>query len=95
MQAHFNRKYDLRSLRKRTRTQDQEEDAPHEEASTQKETLKTPQSFPASTCEDSREEATEDIQPPDQLVQETEGCCSFVCVRKEILPSTEEEIDWI
>ena len=37
MQAQFNRRYDLRSSRKRNRTQDQEEDTPHEEAPAQKE----------------------------------------------------------
>ena len=44
MQAQFNRRYDLRSSRKRTRTQDQEEDTPQEEAPTQKEV--TPQKPP-------------------------------------------------
>ena len=37
MQAHLNRRYDLRSSRKRTRTQDQEEEPPQKEASAQKE----------------------------------------------------------
>ena len=37
MQAQFNVKYDLRSSRKRTRTQDQEEEPPQKEASAQKE----------------------------------------------------------
>ena len=32
MQAHFNRRYDLRSSRKRTRTQEQEEELPQKEA---------------------------------------------------------------
>ena len=44
MQAQFNRRYDLRSSRKRTRTQDQEEDTPQEEAPAQKEV--TPQKPP-------------------------------------------------
>ena len=34
MQAHFNRRYDLRSSRKRTRTQEQEEELPQKEAPT-------------------------------------------------------------
>ena len=37
MQANFNRKYDLRSSRKRTRTQDQEEEPLQKEVSAQKE----------------------------------------------------------
>ena len=37
MQAQFNRRYDLRSSRKRTRTQDEEEDTPQKSASAQKE----------------------------------------------------------
>ena len=37
MQAQFNRRYDLRSSRKRTRTQDQEEDTSQEEAPARKE----------------------------------------------------------
>ena len=37
MQAQFNVKYDLRSLRKRTRTQDQEEEPPQKEAPARKE----------------------------------------------------------
>ena len=37
MQAHFNRRYDLRSSRKRTRTQEQEEELPQKEAPAQKE----------------------------------------------------------
>ena len=37
MQAHFNRRFDLRSSRKRTWTQDQEEEPPQKEASAQKE----------------------------------------------------------
>ena len=37
MQAHFNRRYDLRSSRKRTRTQDQEGEPPQKEAPAQKE----------------------------------------------------------
>lgn len=37
MQAQFNVKYDLRSSRKRTRTQDREEEPPQKEAPTQKE----------------------------------------------------------
>ena len=36
MQAQFNRRYDLRSSRKRTRTQDQEEELPQKEAPAQK-----------------------------------------------------------
>ena len=37
MEAQFNVKYDLRSSRKRTRTQDQEEEPPQKEAPAQKE----------------------------------------------------------
>ena len=37
MQAHFNRSYDLRSSRKRTRTQEQEEELPQKEAPVQEE----------------------------------------------------------
>ena len=37
MQAQFNRRYDLRSSRKRTRTQDREEELPQKEAPSQKE----------------------------------------------------------
>ena len=37
MQAHFNRRYDLKSSRKRTRTQDQEEEPPQKEAPAQEE----------------------------------------------------------
>ena len=37
MQANFNRKYDLRSSRKRTRPQDQEEETPQKEVPAQKE----------------------------------------------------------
>ena len=37
MQAQFNRRYDLISSRKRTRTQDQEEEPPQKEAPAQKE----------------------------------------------------------
>ena len=37
MQAHFNRRYDLRSSRKRTRTQEQEEELPQKEAPSQEE----------------------------------------------------------
>ena len=44
MQAKFNGRYELRSSRKRTRTQDQEEDTPQEEAPAQKEV--TPQKPP-------------------------------------------------
>ena len=37
MQANFNKIYDLRSSRKRNRTQDQEEEPPQKEAPAQKE----------------------------------------------------------
>ena len=37
MQAHFNRRYDLRSSRKRYRTQEQEEELPQKEALAHKE----------------------------------------------------------
>ena len=39
MQVQFHRKYDLRSSRKRTRTQDQEEEVPQKEAAVKKEQM--------------------------------------------------------
>ena len=58
------------------------------------ETSENTQGFPTSTTEDILEEAQEDIRPPNQLIQETESCCTSAQRNTRISsPLTEEEID--
>ena len=54
-----------------------------------------PQSFPASTSNDSLEEAQEDIQPQNQAIQEKENCFTSVQIKIKIPLLTEKEIDQI
>ena len=55
-----------------------------------------PQNSPASTSNDSLEEAQEDIQPQSQSIQEKEDCCTSAQIQIKISPLlTEEEIDQI
>ena len=67
MQAQFNRRYDLKSSRKRTHTQDQEEDTPQEEAPAQKEAATQ------RTSDKGKRPLNQSLQSADQIPSSSQG----------------------